>query len=86
MVSTGKAWHTEVLSSATEETLQRLSALETIRNFFLAGGNGSGSAPHFQRKKEDAADFLLTRGGLWVVSGGRASKKAAFSGEQQPIS
>jgi hypothetical protein len=40
MESTGKVWHTEVLSSATEETFQQLRALKSIGNFYLAGRTG----------------------------------------------
>jgi len=40
MEATGKVWHPEVLSPAEHETIRCLGALESIKNFYLAGGTG----------------------------------------------
>jgi hypothetical protein len=59
MESTGKIWHTEVISSPTEETFQHLSALESIRNFYLAGG--TGLALHLGHRRSVDLDLFCAR-------------------------
>jgi len=40
MESTGGTWHAEVLSPAAVEAIKHLGAMESLRNFYLAGGTG----------------------------------------------
>ena len=56
MEPAGKLWRAEILSPAADETIRRLSAMEPIKNFYLAGG--TGLAPHIGHRRSVDLDLF----------------------------
>jgi hypothetical protein len=56
MKPTGKTWHEEVLPPAADQTITHLTAMESIRNFYLAGG--TGLALHVGHRQSEDLDFF----------------------------